>query len=160
MGRGIKIFAGIITAPLMLIILSGCSAPSKKQDVEKTSSLKQQQQVMITTGKRFLPESCKAGETITVKIEVIPANQVSGVIVAEKIPEGWKITNSNPQVSRIEQGSVYKWLEWASQVSLFTINYQVKVPDTAKGEYFFEGSVMTYREGEIEIIGDRRIIVK
>ncbi len=159
MGR-IKLSVPVSSVILISIFLFGCSPVQKKQVSEKAPLKQETQKVMITTGTRILPQSCRPGEIITVKIDVIPANQISGVVVAEKIPEGWKIVSSNPQVARIENNNVHKWLQWGTQVAPFTITYQIKVPEKEKGEYLFEGTVTTYREGELVISGNNRITVK
>ncbi|MCX7705790.1 MAG: hypothetical protein N2115_05980 [bacterium] len=147
-----------------VIILSGCTPAQKKNDTEKLPLKQESQQettrVMITTGTRVLPNFCNPGDLITVKINIIPASQISGVIVTEKIPEGWKLVKSEPQFSRIEPNNLYKWLQWAQQVAPFTIVYQVQVPDTAKGKFTFDGKLTTFREGDIPITGNNEIIVK
>lgn len=165
MGRIESFFGGMLTI-MLLIFLSGCSISQKKESIETLPAEKlpateqPQPKVMITSGTRTLPETCNAGDVIEVKIDIVPANQISGVIVREKIPDTWEIIKSEPQFSKIEQGNVYKWLQWGKQVLPFTIIYQVKVSQTAKGKYFFEGTIMTYREGNIPILGNSETVVK
>ncbi|MCM8817563.1 MAG: hypothetical protein NC913_08675 [Candidatus Omnitrophica bacterium] len=148
---------------LVSVVFSGC-VQSQKKVPEKTPVRQESQietkKVMITTGTRILPGLCNPGSIITVKIDVVPADQISGVIVTEKVPQNWQLINSEPKVSRVEPDNVYKWLQWAQQVTPFTIVYQVKVPESAKGKFVFEGRVTTFREGDIPIMGNSEITVK
>lgn len=156
MGRmkAFEVFLGII----LCVFLSGCSQVQKKEPKETTKQ--QPQSVMISTATRTIPETCKAGDIIEVKINIVPANQVSGIIVKEKIPESWSIIKSEPQFTKIEPANTYKWLQWGKQVLPFTIVYQLKIPEKAKGKYSFEGTITTYREGEIPFTGNSVIEVK
>lgn len=156
----IRLFDVCLVMACVLMFLSGCTPSQKKQNIEKSSVKQETQQVMISTGTRILPDSCSPGGIITVRINVIPANQISGVIITEKIPEGWELVKSDPQFSRIEQNSVYKWLQWSQQVAPFTIVYQLRIPETAKGKFVFEGKLTTLREGDVPIAGDIEITVK
>ncbi len=152
-----------VTILCLSIVLSGCVQSQKKKESEKLPSsqdIQKEEKVMISTGTRVIPGSCKAGDTVIIKINVSPANQISGVIVTEKIPDGWELIKSDPQFSRVESGNVYKWLQWAQQVAPFVIVYQVRIPETAKGKFTFEGKLTTFREGDISITGDSEITVK
>ena len=152
-------------AMMIFIFLSGCVSTQEKKvgpvvQPEKSQSKNLEVKTMITTATRFLPEFCQPGETIKVKIDIVPLKQTSGVIVTEKIPEGWKIVKAEPVISKVMPDGSYKWLQWGQEVTPFTIIYEVKVPETAKGKYNFEGTITTYREGDIEIIGANCITVK
>lgn len=165
MERRMKIWcmAGIVLT--MFLFLSGCASTQKQKiEVEKKSQVQQEIQpeakTMITTGTRIMPDSCNAGDTIRVRIDIVPANQISGIIITEKIPDGWKILNSEPAFTKVLPDNSYKWLQWAKSLTSFTIIYQLKVPESATGTYTITGILTTYREGDIEIIGKKEIVVK
>ncbi|MCM8825206.1 MAG: hypothetical protein NC937_03515 [Candidatus Omnitrophica bacterium] len=143
-----------------VLLFYGCATHQKKEMTGEKKTTSETSRVMITTGTRTLPDFCKPGGIVKVKIDVVPASQISGVIVAEKLPDGWEIVKSEPPISRIEPENTYKWLQWAQQVLPFSIMYDVRVPENAKGIYKFEGKITTYREGDIPIIGKSEIKVK
>ncbi|MGB9643199.1 MAG: hypothetical protein ACP5JO_02105 [Candidatus Ratteibacteria bacterium] len=165
MERRIEIWcmAGIVLP--MFLFLSGCASTQRqKVEVEKKSPAQQEIQLeaktMITTGTRTMPDYCNAGDTIRVKIDIVPASQTSGIIITEKLPDGWKIVNSEPPFTKVMPDNSYKWLQWARALTPFTVNYELKIPESAKGSYILTGILTTYREGDIEIIGKKEIVVK
>jgi len=158
----ISCIAGVVLT--IFLFFSGCASTQKQTTETEKKQVQQEIQpeakTMITTGTRIMPDSCNAGDTIRVRIDIVPANQTSGIIITEKIPDGWKILNSEPAFTKVLPDNSYKWLQWAKSLTSFTIIYQLKVPESATGTYTITGILTTYREGDIEIIGKKEIVVK
>ncbi len=144
----------------ILFLLSGCASIEKKSSENIPVGSEIKKEVMITTAVRNMLSSCSSGDIIKVSLNVIPAPQTPGVIITEKLPEGWKIINSKPAYTKVLSDNSYKWLQWAKQLDVFEVIYEVKVPESAKGNYTFTGSITTYREGVIEITGKKNLVVK
>jgi len=145
---------------IAMLFLCGCATVEKKSAENTSVDSKTTQQVMITTTIRDMPDSCKPGDVVKISLRTIPATEVSGIIITEAPPNGWQIIKAEPDFTKALSDGTYKWLQWAKQVEPFNIIYEVKIPESAKGKYIFSGVITTYREGEIEIIGKKEIMVK
>ncbi|HPP66867.1 MAG TPA: hypothetical protein PKX05_03020 [bacterium] len=140
---------------------AGCISTQKKETTQVPSQkLAAETKPMITTAIRILPETCKPGDIITVRIDVIPRNNVSGIIITEKVPDHCRIIQAEPNFSKVLPDGSYKWLEWAKQLAPFRIVYKLEIPESAKGKYNFEGFISTYDQGNMEIIGQNYINVQ
>ncbi|MGB9643077.1 MAG: dockerin type I repeat-containing protein [Candidatus Ratteibacteria bacterium] len=107
-----------------------------------------------TAAFRTLPKTYRQGQLISVKIDVNVLSEVSGVIVKEWFPQDWVIPETMIKTDyqtflKIENDienpgyKIYSWAAFGNPVPSFTINYKVQLPQSASGDLFFYGKIIT-----------------
>jgi transcriptional regulator with XRE-family HTH domain len=107
---------------------------------------------------RILPRYGAPGEILPVKITISGLGEgKAGLIVKERLPDGWILVSSSPQIKsgKSPSGEI-KWLI-PSGTGDFRILYTVKVPSSAplKSKAAFRGSMISHSDGlsQTEAIG-------
>jgi hypothetical protein len=113
---------------------------------------------------RDIPSEYVAGGSIsvTIDINIDPADPPTGVIVTEYLPAGWSISGASPNYSKHSpSANYYSWLVYSDNgVTSFTITYTSEVPGNASGIYQFSGTLNTGQENPISgdtVISDQPI---
>lgn len=107
---------------------------------------------------REIAEAVAAGQTVDVKLNIkLGTESPSGIILVEKIPEGWQVVSSNPKGS-VVKGEL-KWLIYSKEMSNKTVMYTLKAPANFKEPVFLSGGWQTLSENGI-VEGDFLLDVK
>ncbi len=110
------------------------------------------------TVERDLPEKIYAGEDFTVTLTLkVGENKPNGVIVVEKVPEGFTYVSSDPEGVFMENTNELKWVFYGDDVKDRTITYTLKAPSELKTVTFY-GEVKTIL-GTEEIKGNNKASV-
>ena len=113
------------------------------------------------TVSRDLPKTTEPGSDVIVnlKLEVASGGETSGVVIEEKIPDGWTASSiSNEGFFDSKTGKI-KWLLYGKSVKSQTVSYTGAAPSNT-GEYTFSGTYTTLEESIGEIAGDEKISVE
>jgi len=108
------------------------------------------------TGIRDLPTEAVPDTVIDVniQIELDELSAPNGLIVKEYVPAGWNVITADPMYNNFDPVSgEIKWLFFGGAVQDMFITYQLEVPISANGIYFFSGQ-LNYVIGGMEITGD------
>lgn len=120
--------------------------------------------IVAITAERFLPKFAAPGSTIPVQIVLIHRAENSGVIVREYFPKGWKIIQTNPPASSLDNvDGIARWIIKAGDDSA-RIVYLVQVDPLAVGgtESAFRGELVASRQGSqsaVPVQGEEKIVV-
>ena len=118
----------------------------------------------MVTAERLLPVYAAPGSTIPVQIRLTHRSQSGGAILREYFPKGWKIIQSHPPASSLDNvNGVARWIIKAGDVRDRVV-YLVEVDSEAKLESSagFQGEIVASMEGSqsaVPIQGERSVIV-
>lgn len=101
------------------------------------------------TVQRFLPEYAAPGSSIPVQLVLTDRADNGGVILREYFPKGWKIIQSHPPASSLDNvNGIARWILKAGDVRDRVV-YLVQVDPDAEsgGTGVFQGEVVASREG-------------
>jgi transcriptional regulator with XRE-family HTH domain len=116
------------------------------------------------TGERILPEYAGPGSSIPVQIRLTHRIQNGGIIIREYFPKGWKIIQSYPPASSLDNvNGVARWIIKAGD-DRDRVVYLVGVDSAAKlnVEEIFQGEIVASKEGNqsaVPIQGESSIVV-
>ena len=158
------------TGLLCAILISGCATQasrmpciSKSSQVELIydSAVKKEPGKEKTTLIReiIVPDKYASGNNVIVKICIVPASQISAVILEEVVPEGWEVVKSDPKWNK-RYGDKYTWLFWGKTLALVEVEYELKLPENIQETVTFKGSGKTFKEGTLPVTGAQSIKIK
>ena len=109
---------------------------------------------------RDLPETANPSSEVAINLKMdVTGGGISGVIITEKIPEGWSASSVSDEGSFDSETMEIRWLLQGENVETQTLSYVAAAPSEA-GEYTFSGTYTSLEEGVSEITGDERISIE
>ena len=108
---------------------------------------------------RDLPETATLGSEITVNLKLdIVGGETPGIIITEKVPEGWSVSSVSNEGSFDREKKEIRWLLYGENVESQTLSYVCAAPSKADN-YTFSGTYTTLEEGVGGITGDEKISI-
>jgi len=114
---------------------------------------------------RFLPGYAAPGAVIPVRIQLRTEEENNGFILRESFPLGWKIIESYPPPSSLDnEKGVVRWIAKRGD-QMFLITYLIKADSLVKleGEAYFRGSVIAAPDRRMSpkpVEGDRVVKIQ
>lgn len=98
---------------------------------------------------RWLPAHAAPGSRILVRVQVSAPHPLKGLIVKEKLPEGWRLLESVPAVSSLSSAGAARWMVRKPQ-SLVEITYLIEIDPSAQigSDVTLQGEVVANPDGK------------
>lgn len=106
--------------------------------------------VPVLQAKRLLPAYAAPGSRILIQIELSSEKSLKGMILKEQIPPGWRLLESEPVVSHIDNAAgIARWI-FRQPLSETRVFYILQVPDEtdSSSDLTFEGELTANPEGQ------------